>query len=230
MNGISIQFLVQQSLGSPQRLVSLIESVFDQGDQVLLAQAGTPSLKIFITKGLSEGGPFSKAADENLTVLIKTSLSKPTSQTISLIVFHFCHDLLETFHRRLEVFDDIVGQEVRVGQVFEVGKTSILDPGLSRVASGSSGYSTHRSGRRFPDSIRESNISLFRLNWFPGQTVQPLHPFKKNFIITGRPWREGIAHFLLLFYQRGLGFSPFEIADTKNRAIGQFQCLPQGGK
>jgi hypothetical protein len=39
------------------------------------------------------------------------------------------HDLFETFHRRLEVLDDVIGQEVRVRQIAEVGKTFILDPG-----------------------------------------------------------------------------------------------------
>jgi len=40
-----------------------------------------------------------------------------------------CHDLFEALYRRFEIFDYVARQQVRVGQVIEVGEAFVFEPG-----------------------------------------------------------------------------------------------------
>ena len=49
-----------------------------------------------------------------------------TDQFVHL--FHPVHNLAEAFQRRLDVFDNIAGEHIRVGQIVQIGQALVLDP------------------------------------------------------------------------------------------------------
>jgi hypothetical protein len=42
-------------------------------------------------------------------------------------LFHSVHNLAKAFQRRLDIFHNIAGEHIRVGQIVEVGQTFVLD-------------------------------------------------------------------------------------------------------